>query len=121
VLVNFFATWCVPCRIEHPDLVAFHQRHRAIGDAEVLGVVYSDSTDAVRQFRSEYGGDWPMLVDPNGRIALELGVAGVPESFLISPDGIVVSKIVGGVRGSDLDDLLTRAQAQRPQRQRRTS
>jgi cytochrome c biogenesis protein CcmG/thiol:disulfide interchange protein DsbE len=114
VLVNFFATWCVPCRIEHPELIAFHQRHRAMGDAEVLGVVYDDSTDAVRQFRSEHGGAWSMLVDPAGRIALELGVAGVPESFLISPEGIVVSKIVGGVRASDLEDLLTRARANAP-------
>lgn len=114
VLVNFFATWCVPCRKEHPDLIAFHERHRAAGDAEVLGVVYADSAEAVREFRVKRGGEWPMLLDPKGRIAVDLGVAGVPESFLISPDGIVVSKIVGGVRAADLEDLLARAKAQNP-------
>jgi len=109
VLVNFFATWCVPCRQEHPDLIAFREGHRAVGDAEVVGVIYSDSIDAVRQFRAEHGGDWPMVADPGGRIALDFGVAGVPESFLISPDGTVVSKVVGGVRAADLEDLLARA------------
>jgi len=113
VLVNFFATWCVPCRQEHPDLIAFRERHRAIGDAEVLGVIYSDSIGAVRQFRAEQGGDWPMVADPGGRIALDFGVAGVPESFLISPDGTVVSKVVGGVRAADLEDLLARAKNSR--------
>lgn len=112
VLLNVFATWCVPCRKEHSDLVAFHQRHQATGDAAVVGLVYDDTAEAVRDFRAGNGGDWPMLVDPDGSIALDLGVAGVPESFLISPDGIVVSKIVGGVRDADLESLLSRAQAQ---------
>jgi cytochrome c biogenesis protein CcmG/thiol:disulfide interchange protein DsbE len=102
VIVNFFATWCVPCREEHPALVAFSQRHSQIGDAEVFGIVYADDTGAVRDFRDEEGGDWPMLVDADGRVALDFGVSGVPESFLIDPNGVVVTKIVGGV---DLDPL----------------
>lgn len=73
VLVNFFATWCVPCRKEHSDLIAFHERHQALGDAAVVGIVYDDSPDAVRQFRAEKGGDWPMLVDPDGTIGVAPG------------------------------------------------
>ncbi|MGH9227102.1 MAG: TlpA family protein disulfide reductase [Acidimicrobiales bacterium] len=113
VLVNFFATWCVPCRQEHPELVRFQGRHDGQGDATVLGVVYSDSVEAVRRFRAEEGGSWPMLTDPKGRMALDFGVAGVPESFLISPEGVVVSKIVGGVGLEELEALLARAKAQR--------
>ncbi len=111
VVVNFFATWCVPCVTEHPELIRFDEAHEAAGDAEVLGVVYSDSASAVRDFQAAKGGRWPMLTDPDGRIALDFGVGGVPESFLIDPDGIIVSKILGGVRAGDLQRLLDDAQA----------
>ena len=77
----------------------------------MLGVVFSDNTQAVREFRDEEGGDWPMLTDANGRIAIDFGVAGVPESFLVDPDGVVVAKIVGGIRAPDLDRLLADARA----------
>ena len=109
VLVNFFATWCVPCRIEHPELVRFYQRHRARGDLEIVGVVYDDTASAVREFRTDEGGTWPMVLDPDGRIALDYGVAGIPESFLVDPDGTVVAKLIGGVVESDLEARLAAA------------
>ena len=109
VLVNFFATWCVPCRIEHPELVRFHQRHRSRGDLEIVGVVYDDAASAVREFRADEGGTWPMVLDPEGRIALDFGVAGIPESFLVDPEGYVVAKLIGGVSERDLEERLAAA------------
>ncbi len=105
VLVNFFATWCVPCRLEHGDLIGISQR----GDAAVVGVVYNDSVQAVKEFRADEGGDWPMVDDPRGRIALGFGVAGVPESYLIDPEGRIVAKVLGGIRAADFERLLARA------------
>ena len=114
VLVNFFATWCIPCREEHDDLIRFQEAGKASGDATVVGIVFSDSPEAVREFREEEGGDWPMVIDPNGSMSVDFGVRGVPESFLVSPDGIVVSKVIGGVRYEALADLLRRARGEPP-------
>lgn len=104
VLVNYFATWCVPCRKEHPELIRFAQRQRAT--VAVVGVVYSDSAKAVRSFRDEEGGDWPMVLDPTGRVAIQWGVSGVPESYLVDPDGVVRARILGGVTLEGLERLL---------------
>jgi cytochrome c biogenesis protein CcmG/thiol:disulfide interchange protein DsbE len=111
VVVNFFATWCIPCRQEHPEFVKFAQRHLS-GDAQVLMVIYDDSADKVRAWFRAKGGDWPVVADPGGRVALDFGVSGVPETYLVDPNGFLVSKTVGGVTADGLDRLLGRARAQ---------
>jgi cytochrome c biogenesis protein CcmG/thiol:disulfide interchange protein DsbE len=109
VVLNFFATWCVPCQREHPELQRFVNRHRATGDAEVLAVIFDDDVPSVRSYFEDNGGDWPVLDDPRGKVALDFGVRGPPESFLIDPNGFVVSRIVGEVRTEALENLLARA------------
>ena len=106
IVVNFVASWCVPCRQEHPELIAFDTRHRATGDGQVLGVVFSDKPGNVREFLREQGGDWPVLEDPQGQIALEFGVRGPPESFVINPNGVVVAKITGPATAAGLERIL---------------
>ncbi|MGH9164375.1 MAG: TlpA family protein disulfide reductase [Acidimicrobiales bacterium] len=110
VVVNFFATWCGPCLKEHPELVRFADRH-APEDAQVLAVVYDDDRAEVRSFFAERGGDWPVVDDPAAKVGF--GVRGVPESFLVDPDGVVLTRIVGGVTATGLDRLLAQAKALR--------
>jgi len=107
VVVNFFASWCIPCQKEQPELVTFGQRHAQPGDATILGVVYDDRPDKVRQFLEQHGGDWPVVDSPAAKV--DWGVRGVPESFLVSPDGTVLSHMVGGVTADGLDSLLRQA------------
>lgn len=106
VVVNFFASWCVPCQNEHPELVDFAERHRATGDAEVVSVAFADRPEAVAEFFETNGGDWPVLVDDTGPIAVAWGVTGVPESYVVAPNGVVVTRITGGVEAAYLDEVI---------------
>lgn len=110
VLLNFFATWCVPCLREHDDLIRFQERHAAAGDATVLAVIFDDEAANARKFFAERGGSWPVITDERGKVSLDFGVRGPPESFLIDPNGIVVSRIIGEVDDRRLDDLLRQAE-----------
>ena len=107
VVVNFFATWCVPCRREHPELARFSER--ASGpEASVLSVIYDDRPEDVRRFFRERGGEWPVVDDSGSKV--DYGVRGVPESFLVDPGGTVVARLVGGVTAEGLQALLRRAE-----------
>ena len=103
VVVNFFQTTCVPCIEEHPELVAFQEERQDRGDATVVSVAFSDSEANVAEFFAQNGGDWPVLAADTGRYAISYGVAAVPETFLVSPAGVVTSKFIGGVTKAGLN------------------
>ena len=96
VLLNFWATWCYPCQAEH-DLLQETAAALA-GRARVLGIVYNDSPEAVADYVAKHGAAYPQLIDPNSRVAIDYGVAGVPESFIIDGNGIIVHKQAGVMR-----------------------
>lgn len=108
VVVNFFGSWCTPCIQEHPELVSFQNAHRGPGDATVVSVAFADSPTNVREFFEKRGGDWPILSKDTNSIAVSYGVIKVPETYLLSPTGLVVAKLVGGVTESRLDALIDR-------------
>jgi len=111
VVVNFFATWCLPCIAEHPELVAFDEAHADAGDASVVSVLFDDEEDNARAEFDKRGGDWPVVIDDEGAVGVAYGVARVPESFLVAPDGTVVQRLVGGVTRAQLDGILARYEA----------
>lgn len=106
VVVNFFATWCVPCRVEHPELLSFSRRHQQIGDASVVSVVFDDDPGEVQQYFEDNDSTWPVIDGSGTGVILDYAVAAVPESFIISPTGYVVAKVTGGVTSVGLDQLI---------------
>jgi cytochrome c biogenesis protein CcmG/thiol:disulfide interchange protein DsbE len=108
VLVNFFATWCGPCIVEHPELIEFSERNQ--GQVQVVSVVFNESPEKVGAFFEEKGGEWPVLTEGQSA-SIEYGVLKLPESFLINPSGTVVAKINGGVKADQLDELLQQQNA----------
>jgi cytochrome c biogenesis protein CcmG, thiol:disulfide interchange protein DsbE len=107
-VVNFWASWCIPCRDEHRALSAAWGRYRERG-VVVLGVSFEDTKDAGLAFRDELGGDWPLVEDPGSDTAIDYGVFGVPETFVIDPDGTIAAKTTGAVTYEWLTEHIERA------------
>ena len=92
-LVNFWATWCAPCHVEHPYLVEISERET---DITFVGVNYKDDVDDAREFLGERGNPFKLsLVDANGSLGIDFGVAGAPETFLVDQSGTIRYKHVG--------------------------
>ena len=101
VVLNFWASWCPPCRDEAPLLANAAATYGPNG-LVMLGVVFQDSPDAARAFMAGFGQRYPGLVDPDGRTALDYGVGGIPETFFIGRGGTIVAKQVGPVTEASL-------------------
>ena len=93
-LINFWGTWCVACREEHPVLVKYSK----IGDVPIYGVDYKDERAAAMQMLEEEGNPYALTIsDPEGRTSIDYGVYGAPESFLIDKNGVIRFKQIGPI------------------------
>ena len=102
-IVNVWASWCVPCHDEAPLLTALGRDKRL----QLIGINYKDAPDNARRFLSRYGNPYGIVgVDGNGRAAIEWGVYGVPETFIVGRDGRIAYKLVGPVTPENIDTVL---------------
>ena len=94
-VVNVWASWCGPCVDEHPVLLDAAQAHA--GDLSLLGILYQDDPERASAWLRRYGdGGWPTVVD-DGRLALDFGVTGPPETYFVDAGGIIRHRVVGPV------------------------
>jgi cytochrome c biogenesis protein CcmG/thiol:disulfide interchange protein DsbE len=100
VVINFWATWCVPCLQEHVTLVS---AARALGShAQFIGVVYQDSQERVVEFLDQQGSAYPSVLDEKARAAIAYGVYGVPETFFVDRTGVIAAKHTGVITPATL-------------------
>lgn len=106
-MINFWATWCMPCYQEHPVLV---DNARLFGSqVQFVGVVFNDDESSISKFLRERGSAYPTLLDAQGKTAIAYGVGGVPESFFLNRDGVIVAKFSGPMTADILQANLAKA------------
>jgi cytochrome c biogenesis protein CcmG, thiol:disulfide interchange protein DsbE len=110
VVVNFFASWCVPCLAENPELEAFVER-TAGRDVSLVGIAVDDEPADVTAFFEEHGGGWPVIVgdEATSPLIVHFGVTAPPTTAIVTPGGIVVDLFFGEVTADQLEASLTAA------------
>ena len=93
-IINFWASWCLPCEVEHPILMGLSKK----SDFVIIGINYKDSEKGSARFLNEKGNPYDViLVDDEGMLGIEMGLTGVPETFVVNQDGKIIYRIVGPI------------------------
>ncbi len=101
-LVNFFASWCLPCRSEHPILMGLKK-----SGVRIIGVAYKDKPDNAKRLLDDDGNPFEIVaVDLDGQAGIDWGVYGVPETYVIDRDGVVRYRQVAAITPNDLDTVI---------------
>lgn len=110
VVLNFWASWCVSCREEAAELERYWQENK--DEVLVIGIAIQDEKEAAIKFASYYGKTYTLGLDEDGKAAIDYGVSGVPETFLIDKTGVVRHKEVGPVTAARLKELMQKLRSQ---------
>jgi peroxiredoxin len=103
IILNFWATWCVPCEIEMPELQALHVAHPSI---RVIGVNLSESPAVIADWMARGGFTFDIALDPAGQIASLYALRGQPTTFILSPSGVILEILYGATTRAALEDIL---------------
>lgn len=106
LLVNFFASWCVPCKAETPLLARFYRSHH--GQVAIVGIDVNDSRSAALAFVRKAGVAYPVGTDPDGSAATSYGVVAIPQTFFLNAGHHIVKRVFGAVTVAELDAGLAR-------------
>ena len=106
VVVNFFASWCNPCREEAADIEATWREYQDQG-VQFMGIAYKDADSKAQVFLDEFGATYPGAVDPGNRTARAYGVTGVPETFVVDQQGQLVQHFIGPVTQAELGQVVS--------------
>ena len=103
-LINIWASWCSPCKAEHPYLINLNERF----GINLIGINYKDNLDNSKKFLSDLGNPYDeVLVDSDGTKSIELGAIGVPETYLINNENKIIKKFVGPLDQDDYEDIIS--------------
>lgn len=113
VIINFWNTWCTPCRQELPALKQFYAKHQNDADLVMIGIVRDpqESTKTIKQYVADEGMKWDIALDPGNQAALDFGTRGQPETIAVSPNGLVSASYYGPMRPGDLEKFVRAARA----------
>lgn len=108
VVINFWASWCPPCREEAPVLEQMWRNYQG-QDVVLVGIDIWDTEQDARAYMREFGISFPNAVDSRGKIAVEYGVTGIPETYFITPDGMISRKVIGAITADILAQNIAEA------------